>query len=63
MKNGLNYGPVLITKGPHKGEIGSIDVDVLLNQLKIHKAESYENIKRILTRNGYRRHPEKYFTF
>ena len=48
---------------PDKEHIGSIDVDVLLNQLKIHKAESYENIKRILTRNGYRRHPEKYFTF
>lgn len=45
------------------GHIGSIDVDVLLNQLNIRKAESYENIKRILTRNGYRRHPEKYFTF
>ncbi len=43
--------------------IGSIDVDVLFNQNDIGKAESYENIKRILTRNGYRRHSDKYFTF
>ena len=25
MKNGLNYGPVLITKGPHKAKIGYFD--------------------------------------
>ncbi len=48
---------------PDNDHIGSIDVDVLFNQTDIGKAESYENIKRILTRNGYRRHPEKYFTF
>ncbi len=48
---------------PDNDHIGSIDVDVLFNQIDIGKAESYENIKRILTRNGYRRHPEKYFTF
>ncbi|MBQ9940168.1 MAG: hypothetical protein IJO74_01355 [Clostridia bacterium] len=48
---------------PDNNHIGSIDVDVLFNQIDIGKAESYENIKRILTRNGYRRHPEKYFTF
>ena len=48
---------------PDNDHIGSIDVDVLFNQIDIGKAESYENIKRILTRNGYRRHHEKYFTF
>lgn len=48
---------------PDQEHIGSIDVDVLLDQTKIKKAESYENIKRILTRNGYLKHPEKYFSF
>lgn len=48
---------------PEKDHIGSIDVDVLLNQLQIKKAESYKTIKRLLQQNGYRRHPEKYFTF
>ncbi len=48
---------------PNNDHIGSIDVDVLFNQNDIGKAESYENIKRILTRNGYKRHSEKYFTF
>ena len=48
---------------PAGDHIGSIDVDVLLNQLEIKKAESYRTIKRILTQNGYRRHEEKYFTF
>jgi len=48
---------------PNSGHIGSIDVDVLLNQLQIKKAESYRTIKRLLEQNGYKRHPEKYFTF
>ncbi len=48
---------------PDSDHIGSIDVDVLLNQLNIKKADSYLTIKRILERNGYSRHPEKYFTF
>ncbi len=48
---------------PDKDHIGSIDVDVLLNQLKIQKATGYENIKRILIRNGYSKHPDKYFAF
>ena len=48
---------------PNSGHIGSIDVDILLNHLKMGKAESYETIKRILMRNGYTRHPEKHFTF
>ncbi len=48
---------------PDSEHIGSIDVDVLLNQLQIKKAESYKTIKRLLEQNGYKRHPEKYFTF
>lgn len=48
---------------PDSDHIGSIDVDVLLNQLKIKKAESYMTIKRLLEQNGYIRHPEKCFTF
>ncbi|MCM1127541.1 MAG: hypothetical protein NC429_13850 [Lachnospiraceae bacterium] len=48
---------------PESGHIGSIDVDVLLNQLQIRKAESYKTIKYLLEQNGYKRHPEKYFTF
>ena len=43
--------------------IGSIDVDVLLNENEIGHAENYENIKTILIRNGYKKHPQKYFTF
>ena len=45
---------------PNEDHIGSIDVDVLLNQLEIRRAESYETIKRLLEKNGYRRHREKY---
>lgn len=48
---------------PEMEHIGSIDVDVLLNEKEIHKATGYENIKRILTRNGYKQHPENFFTF
>lgn len=48
---------------PDSEHIGSIDVDVLLNQLQIRKAESYRTIKRLLEQNGYKRHPEQYFTF
>jgi len=48
---------------PEEEHIGSIDVDVLLNQLQIKKAESYKTIRRLLEQNGYHRHPEKYFTF
>ena len=47
---------------PDLEHIGSIDVDVLLNQQKIQKAHGYENIRRILTRNGYTKHPDKYFS-
>ena len=42
---------------PNSEHIGSIDVDVLLNQLQIRKAEGYKTIKRLLEQNGYNRHP------
>jgi len=48
---------------PESDHIGSIDVDVLLNQLEIKKAESYKTIKRLLLQNRYVKHPDKYFTF
>lgn len=48
---------------PDSNHIGSIDVDVLLNQLEIKKAESYKTIKRLLIQNGYVKHSEKYFAF
>lgn len=50
---------------PDSGHIGSIDVDVLLNQLEIKKAESYLTIRRVLEKNGYHKHPDsqKYFTY
>ncbi len=48
---------------PDSDHIGSIDVDVLLDQQQIKRTDSYKTIKRILTQNGYSRHPEQYFTF
>ena len=47
---------------PNKGHVGSIDVDLLLNHLNLEE-HTYNTIERILLRNGYRKHPEKYFTF
>lgn len=47
---------------PGEGHIGSVDVDVLINHLKLHD-EGYQNMSRILCKNGYREHPEKYFSF
>jgi len=51
---------LLFPQGDH---IGSIDVDVLLDQQKIEKTEGYMTIKRILIKNGYVPHQNKYFTF
>lgn len=48
---------------PNSEHIGSIDVDVLLNQLQIGKAEGYKTIKRLLEQQGYKRHPKKFFTY
>ena len=47
---------------PGEGHIGSVDVDVLINHLTL-KDEGYQNMSRLLQKNGYREHPEKYFSF
>lgn len=48
---------------PNQEHVGSIDVDVLLDQTKIKKRESYATIKELLTKSGYSQRPQKYFTF
>lgn len=47
---------------PGEGHIGSVDVDVLINHLTL-KDEGYQNMSRILQGNGYKEHPDKYFSF
>lgn len=47
---------------PEEGHIGSVDVDILINHLTLHD-EGYQNMARILQGNGYREHPDKYFSF
>ena len=47
---------------PGEGHICSVDVDVLINHMTLHD-EGYQNMSRILLKNGYREHPEKYFSF
>ncbi len=50
---------------PDREHIGSIDVDVLLNQEKVQKKQGYATIKEILEKNGYRKSsdPKHYFTY
>lgn len=47
---------------PGNNHVGSIDVDVLCNKLEMEDS-GYLTIKRILERNGYTKHPEKFFSF
>ena len=47
---------------PAEGHVGSVDVDVLVNHLKL-KDSGYQTMARLLLKNGYREHPEKYFSF
>ncbi len=47
---------------PNEGHIGSVDVDVLINHLALQD-EGYQNMSRILKSNGYKEHPDKYFSF
>lgn len=47
---------------PDQDHIGSIDVDVLINHLTLTDA-GYQSMERILLKNGYLEHPEKYFSF
>lgn len=46
---------------PGEGHVGSIDVDVLINHIKL-KDRGYLTMSKILLRNGYKEHPEKYFS-
>lgn len=47
---------------PGEGHVGSVDVDVLINHLTLED-EGYQNMSRILQNNGYREHPDKFFSF
>ena len=47
---------------PGEGHVGSVDVDVLINHIKL-KDSGYLTMAKILLRNGYKEHPEKYFSF
>lgn len=46
---------------PGEGHVGSIDVDVLIKHIKL-KDRGYLTMSKILLRNGYKEHPEKYFS-
>ncbi len=47
---------------PSEGHVGSVDVDIMINHLTLQD-EGYQNMSRILQKNGYKEHPEKYFSF
>lgn len=47
---------------PDEGHVGSVDVDVLINHVKL-KDSGYLTMSKILLRNGYKEHPDKYFSF
>ena len=47
---------------PQEGHVGSVDVDIMINHLTLQD-EGYQNMSRILQKNGYKEHPEKYFSF
>ena len=47
---------------PDDGHVGSVDVDVLINHIKL-KDSGYLTMSKILLQNGYEEHPDKYFSF
>lgn len=47
---------------PNEGHVGGVDVDVLINHLTL-KDTGYQTMAKILLKNGYREHQEKYFSF
>lgn len=47
---------------PQQEHIGSVDVDVLINHLTLQDL-GYQSMQKILLKNGYTEHPEKYFSF
>lgn len=47
---------------PDEGHIGSVDVDVLINHMMLEDS-GYQLMTKILLKNGYMEHTEKYFSF
>lgn len=47
---------------PEAGHVGSVDVDVLINHITLQDT-GYLTMSKILLKNGYKEHPEKYFSF
>ena len=47
---------------PKQDHVGSVDVDILINHLKLNDS-GYQTMSKILLKNGYAEHPEKYFSF
>ena len=47
---------------PGEGNIGSVDVDVLINHRKLQDT-GYLTMSKLLLKHGYTGHPEKYFSF
>ena len=47
---------------PKQDHVGSVDVDILINHLKLNDS-GYQTMSKILLKNGYKEHPEKYFSF
>ncbi len=52
--------PDLMFQG--QDHVGSVDVDILINHLTL-KDSGYQTMSKILLKNGYVEHPEKYFSF
>lgn len=47
---------------PGEGHIGSVDVDILIDHLRL-KDSGYLTMEKILLKNGYEEHPDKFFSF
>ena len=47
---------------PNSNHIGSVDVDILINHINL-KDSGYQTMAKLLLKNGYKEHPEKYFSF
>ena len=47
---------------PNDNHVGSIDVDVLVNHLSLQEA-GYMTLEKILLKNKYLKHPDKYFSY
>lgn len=47
---------------PNQEHVGSVDVDILINHLTLQDS-GYLSMQKILLKNRYKEHPEKYFSF